>query len=363
MAASAKTAARKRASGAHKSAKGATGAKGARSSKDTKSAESKASKGAPRVLWKGAISFGLVHIPVGLYTATRPHGVDFDWLDKRSMDPVGYKRINKRTGREVAREQIVKGVEYEDGQYVVLSDKEISEAYPKTTQTIAIESFVPATSIPFMFLERPYYLAPINRGGKVYALLRETLQRSGRVGVARVVIQSKEHLAMLVPSGPGLVLNLLRWGEDMRPWKALPLPPESLKAAGVSEREVKMAEALIKDMSADFDPEAFHDSFTEEIMKLVQRKAEAGKTESVTPLEPLEEGEGTSSAKILDLTELLQRSLRQGGGKKASANEKDEPEAGASGRKRGTTAAKSAKAAKAKPARARAPKSAARKRA
>ena len=164
---------------------------------------------------------------------------------------------------------------------------------------------------------------------------------------------------MLVPSGPGLVLNLLRWGEDMRPWKALPLPPESLKAAGVSEREVKMAEALIKDMSADFDPEAFHDSFTEEIMKLVQRKAEAGKTESVTPLEPLEEGEGTSSAKILDLTELLQRSLRQGGGKKASADDDDEPDAGASGRKRSTAAAKSAKAAKAKPAR----KSAARKRA
>ena len=376
MAASAKTAARKRASGAHKSAKSAKDAKGSKGSKSAASKSSKgasAAKGAPRVLWKGAISFGLVHIPVGLYTATRPHGVDFDWLDKRSMDPVGYKRINKRTGREVAREQIVKGVEYEDGQYVVLSDKEISEAYPKTTQTIAIESFVPATSIPFMYLERPYYLAPINRGGKVYALLRETLQRSGRVGVARVVIQSKEHLAMLVPSGPGLVLNLLRWGEDMRPWKALPLPPESLKAAGVSDREVKMAEALVNEMSADFDPDEFRDSFTEEIMKLVQRKAEAGKTESVTPLEPLEEGEGTSSAKILDLTELLQRSLRKGGGKKASADQKDENDAGdeedqadepktkagASGRKRAAPAAKSAKAAKSKPAR----KSAARKRA
>ena len=275
-------------------------------------------KGEPRVLWKGAITFGLVHIPVALYAGTRAHGVDFDWLDKRSMDPVGYKRVNKKTGREVAREQIVKGIEYEDGEYVVLSDKEIADAYPKTTQTIEIETFVPATGIPFVFLERPYYVAPINRGGKVYALLREILQRTGRVGVARVVIQTKQHLAMLVPSGPGMVLNLLRWSDDIRPWKSLPLPPESMKAAGVTERELKMAEALIEDMSSDFDPEAFHDQFTDEIMKLVERKVAAGKTESVVKAEPLEEEEGRpSGARIVDLTELLQRSLRQGGGKAA----------------------------------------------
>ncbi|MGR4868892.1 Ku protein [Variovorax sp. LARHSF232] len=291
-----------------------------------------ARKGEPRVLWKGAISFGLVHIPVALYAATRAHGIDFDWLDKRSMDPVGYKRVNKKTGREVAREQIVKGVEYEDGEYVVLSDDEIAAAYPKTTQTIEIETFVPATSIPFVFLERPYYVAPINRGGKVYALLRETLQRSGRVGVARVVIQTKQHLAMLVPSGPGLVLDLLRWSEDIRPWKSLPLPPESLKAAGLKERELKMAEELIEDMSSDFDPEAFHDSFTDEIMKLVERKVEAGKTESVTKLEPMEEGEA-GGAKILDLTELLQRSLRQGGKKGAAAAAESKPARKAAPRK------------------------------
>jgi len=141
---------------------------------------------APRVLWKGAISFGLVHIPVALYSATTSQAIDFDWLDKRTMDPVGYKRINKKTGKEIARENIVKGIEYEDGEYVVLSDKEIADAYPKTTQTIEIESFVPANAIPFVYLERPYYVAPINRGAKVYALLRETLQRTGRIGMARV---------------------------------------------------------------------------------------------------------------------------------------------------------------------------------
>ncbi|NDZ13186.1 Ku protein [Variovorax sp. WS11] len=287
---------------------------------------------APRVLWKGAISFGLVHIPVALYAATVDHSIDFDWLDKRSMDPVGYKRVNKKTGREIAREQIVKGVEVEDGQYVVLSDKEIADAYPRMTQTIEIETFVPSNSIPFVYLERPYYLAPINRGGKVYALLRETLERTGRIGVARVVIQTKQHLAALVPVGPGLVLNLLRWGADIRPWKDLPLPAENAKKAGLAEREIKMATELVEDMSSDWDPESFKDSFKDEILRLVDRKIEAGKTEAVAKLGPVEEQEGRPSAKILDLTELLQRSLRKGG-KAASADEEADEEAPAKARK------------------------------
>lgn len=280
---------------------------------------------APRILWKGAISFGLVHIPVALYSATVDHGIDFDWLDKRTMDPVGYKRINKKTGREIPREQIVKGVEYENGQYVVLSDEEIAAAYPKTTQTIEIERFVPADGIPFVYLERPYYVAPIDRGGKVYALLRETLKRAGRIGVARVVIQTKQHLAALVPTGPGMVLNLLRWGADIRPWKDLPLPAESAKQAGLSERELKMARQLVDDMSSDWDPDDFHDSFKDEIMRLVDEKAEAGEAKEVIQPEPEEAPEGKSGARILDLTELLQRSLRKGDGKPAKAAAKRAP--------------------------------------
>ncbi len=275
---------------------------------------------APRVLWKGAISFGLVHIPVALYSATTSQGIDFDWLDKRTMDPVGYKRINKKTGKEIARENIVKGIEYEDGEYVVLSEKEIEDAYPKTTQTIEIESFVPANAIPFVYLERPYYVAPINRGAKVYALLRETLQRTQRIGVARVVIQTKQHLAALVPVGAGLVLNLLRWGADIRPWNDLPLPSENAKKAGLSERELKMAEQLVEDMSGEWDPEQFKDEFKDEILRLVERKVAAGQTESVTQIEP-EESQTIENrgAKIIDLTELLQRSLRKGGGGRSSA--------------------------------------------
>lgn len=269
---------------------------------------------ASRVLWKGAISFGLVHIPVALHSATSDNAIDFDWLDKRSMDPVGYKRINKKTGKDIGKENIVKGIAYEDGQYVVLSDEEIKAAYPKTTQTIEIESFVSNTDIPFVYLERPYYIAPINKGQKVYALLRDTLLQTQRVGIARVVIQTKQHLAVLVPSGPGLVLNLLRWGADIRPWNELSLPPEGPKAAGLSERELAMARQLVDDMTDKWDPARFNDSFKDEIMALVERKVKEGKTETVVQPEDAVETAGVrSGAQILDLTDLLQRSLRKNG--------------------------------------------------
>jgi DNA end-binding protein Ku len=269
---------------------------------------------ASRALWKGAISFGLVHIPVSLHSATSESGVDFDWLDKRSMDPVGYKRINKKTGKEITKENIVKGVQYEDGQYVVLSPEEIAAAYPKTTQTIEIESFVPNTDIPFVYLERPYYIAPINKGKKVYALLRDTLLKTGRVGIARVVIQTKQHLAVLVPSGPGLILNLLRWGADIRTWEDLDLPPEGAKAAGLTDKELSMAKQLVDDMTGKWKPEQFTDSFKDDIMALVAQKVKEGKVETVE--QPDEDGEtrtGSAGAKIIDLTELLQRSLRNKG--------------------------------------------------
>jgi DNA end-binding protein Ku len=295
-------------------------ARAPRSSSSTASASPSAAKHAPRALWKGAISFGLVHIPIALYPATSEHAIDFDWLDKRTLDPVGYKRINKKTGREIPREQIVKGIAYESGRYVVLGDDEIAAAYPTTTQTIEIESFVPADGIPFIYLERPYYVAPVGKAAKVYALLREALRAAGRVGVARVVIQTKQHLAVLVPSGPGLVLNLLRWGADIRSWQDLPLPADGAEAAGLSERELKMAVQLVEDMSGDWDPHAWRDSFKDAIMKLVDHKVASGETSDTTALEDAPDPK-RSEARILDLTELLQRSLRKGagGGKAAEA--------------------------------------------
>jgi DNA end-binding protein Ku len=297
-----------------------------------------------RVLWKGAISFGLVHIPIALHSATEEQGLDFDWLDKRSMDPVGYKRINKKTGKDITQADIVKGLKVEDGVYVVLTPEEIKSAYPKTTQTIEIEAFVPAGDIPFVYMERPYYISPINKGAKVYALLREILQRSGKVGVAKVVIQTKQHLAVLIPSGPALVLNLLRWGDEIRTWDELNLPPAGIKAAGLSEKEMKMGEQLVEDMSGPWNPADFTDSFKQQILALVEEKVKAGKTENVAPLEA-EVGE-EAGAKIYDLTEMLQRSLNQGASKKpATAAKRAKPAV----RPRTKPAAKAAPGTAAKP--------------
>ena len=264
-----------------------------------------------RTLWKGAITFGLVHIPVGLHTAASEQGVDFDWLDKRSMDPVGYKRINKRTGKEIDKDNIVKGVEYEDGKYVIISPEEIAAVFPKTTQTIEIQRFIDANEMPFIFLERPYYVAPINKSDKVYALLRETLLATGKIGLAKVVIATKQHLAALVPSGPALVLNLLRWGDEVKALDSLELPAAG--KSSVSAAELKMAKQLVAEMSGEWNPEDFKDEFRLQVMKLVEKKAKAG--EGKTVLEPEEESPRTGE--VIDLTALLQRSLK-GGGKSAS---------------------------------------------
>lgn len=275
-----------------------------------------------RILWKGAISFGLVHIPIALHSATTEQGINFDWLDKRSMDPVGYKRINKKTGKEIAKENIVKGIAYEQDQYVILSEEEIKTAYPRTTQTIEIETFVPAADIPFIYFDRPYYISPINKGEKVYALLREVLRKTGKAAIARVVIQTKQHLAAVIPLGPVLVLNLLRWSDEVRSFEELTVPPTGIKASHLSEKEMKMGEQLIEDMTADWSPQEYQDSFKQQIMQLVKEKIKAGKTAAVTPIEA---ETSAPSATIYDLTELLQRSLnkhRKGGASAATTKSK-----------------------------------------
>lgn len=263
-----------------------------------------------RTIWKGAISFGLVNIPVGLHTAAVESGVDFDWLDRRTMDLVGYKRINKRTGREIDRENIVKGVEYEDGKYVIISPDEIADAFPRTTQTIEIQRFVPADQLSFVYLERPYYIAPINKGQKVYALLRDTLAKTGKIGIAKVVIQTKQHLAALVPSGDALVLNLMRWGDEIKSLDDLDLPAVGAKGVAASPQEQKMAKMLVEDMSGDWNPDDFKDEFRHAVMALVEQKVKAGKTETV--IEPQEEAPSMAADNVIDLTELLQRSLKGG---------------------------------------------------
>lgn len=294
-----------------------------------------------RAIWKGAISFGLVHVPVGLYPASRETGIDFDWLDKRSMDPVGYKRVNKRTGREIAKEHIARGIKQEDGDYVVLSDAQIKDAYPQSTQTIAIEAFVTAAEISFVLLERPYYLEPLGKGEKVYALLREAMAAAGVIGIARVVMHSKEHLAVLVPMGPALMLNTIRWASEVRPSEELKLPAAGKGA--LKPAELKMASQLIADMTLPWKPEDYADHFTDAIHALVQRKVAAGDTQQVSALE--DAPQSTQGSNVVDLTELLAKSLA---GRRPPAANKSQ-----------TRTQAKAKARTARPARAAAKKSAA----
>jgi DNA end-binding protein Ku len=201
----------------------------------------------------------------------------------------------------------VRGIEYNSDRYVVLTDKEIAAAYPRSTRTIEIESFVPLQDISFLYFERPYYLAPMHNGAKVYALLRETLKKSGKAGIARVVIQTKQHLAALVADGPVLILDLLRWSADIRDFDGLGIPSESAKAVRISAQERTMAQQLVESMSGDFKPKQFTDKFRSQVMGLVARKAKAGKTHEVTAQE---EEAPKPSADIIDLTELLKRSIK-----------------------------------------------------
>lgn len=258
-----------------------------------------------RAIWKGAISFGLVHIPVSLNTAVSSERVDFDWLDKRSMDPVGYKRVNKVTGKEIDKEHIVKGVEYEKGRYVVISEEEIRNARPEATQTINIFSFVDAREIPLQQFDTPYYLSPDRGGGKVYALLREALESTGKVALATVVLHTRQHLALLRPLQDALVMITLRWPEEVRGLASLELD-KSVTDSKLDKRELDMARKLVQDMSGSWSPDEYHDAFRQTILELVQEKASKGKIETV------DKGEGAPAEKgadIIDLTELLKRSL------------------------------------------------------
>ena len=266
-----------------------------------------------RTLWKGAISFGLVHIPVTLHSATAESRMKFNLLNKSTMTRVGNQQVDKATGEAASREEIVKGFEVEKDQYVVLTPDEIKAALPRSTQTIDIEAFVDREQIPSVYFHKPYYVSPGGKGGqKPFALLRETLQRTNKVGIARVVISTKQHLAMLIPQGKGLVLNLLRWSDEVRDTAGLAWPGEDVT---VSAAELKMAEQLVDAMAGDWQPDLFHDEFREKLMALVEQKSREGGLRSVAPL-PGEDVQAT--AEVIDLTELLRRSLK-GNAKPAAA--------------------------------------------
>jgi DNA end-binding protein Ku len=260
-----------------------------------------------RVIWKGALSFGLLHAPVSLYPATQQDEIDFDWLQRDTLEPVGYKRVIKKTGEEVSKEEVVKAVKQDDGSYVVLSDQEIESANVKSTHTVDIVSFVDAKELPFVYFETPYFVAPSEGGEKLYALLREALLETRKVGIALVVLHNKQHLAALIPTPQALYLNTLRWATEIKSPDALHLPHEGLKATAIKQKELAMAVQLIDSMAEEWDPSQYKDTFRDDIMVLVKKKITEGKAKSITtevPQLPAEEEEE------VDLVELLKRSLQ-----------------------------------------------------
>ncbi|MGK5080581.1 Ku protein [Janthinobacterium sp. HLX7-2] len=266
-----------------------------------------------RTLWKGAISFGLVHIPVELISASLDHELDLSMLDRRDFAPIGYKRYNKRTGKDVAWDDIIKGYEYKTDEYVVLSEEDLKQANVKATQTIDILTFVDAAEVPLTFYDHPYYLLPAKGGDKVYALLRETLRRANKVGIASVVMRTKQHLCALVCVKDAIVLNTLRYADELRATDDLDLPGSTLKAAGISDKELKMALSLVEGMSEAWQPGQYHDSYREDVLALVKKKIKSRQTKTITA--PTPEPEEERSSNVIDLVALLQQSL----GKKASA--------------------------------------------
>jgi DNA end-binding protein Ku len=264
-----------------------------------------------RSLWKGSISFGLVNIPVLLYSAENRNSFDLTLLDRRDMKPVGFKRYNKKTGKEVAWEQIVKGYEYEKNRYVVLTDEDFRRANVEATQTIDILSFVRGEDISPTSFETPYFLAPDKRGEKGYALLRETLTKTGKAAIATVVIRTRQYIAAVIPWNEMMVLNTLRYANELRPTKELQIPTNSLKTAGVTSRELEMATKLVEEMSERWKPAQYKDTYREDLMRLINKRIKAGKTEVVTGPEEGEAQDKPGRAKVVDLMALLKRSVQR----------------------------------------------------
>jgi DNA end-binding protein Ku len=264
-----------------------------------------------RAIWTGTVGFGLVQIPVSIYPAEEHDELDLTLLDRRDFSPVGYQRINKKTGKEVPWGEIVKGYENDNGEYVVLTDADFAEANVEATHRVDIIDFVDFSAIDPRYIDRPYYLAPQKAGKKAYALLRETLRRTGKAGIGKVVIRTRQHLAAVVAADNALLLILLRFSDELRKAGDLDLPERNLGKLGITSKELGMAEKLVEGMVEDFKPEKYQDDYRRDLMKLIRKKAKAGEINRV-PKGVETKARRPEHAKVIDLAELLASSLKGG---------------------------------------------------
>ena len=273
-----------------------------------------------RGLWKGAISFGLVNVPVELFSAEkRASEIDLTMLDKRDLAPVGYKRYNKSTGEDVPWAEIVKGYEYQDDKYVVLSEEDFRRANVEASKTVDIQAFVDLGDIPPLFFETPYYLAPGKRGEKAYALLRDALKKAQKAGIATVVIRTRQYLAAVIPQDEVLLMNTLRYADEIRGVEELGVPSAALHAKA-TPKEIDMALRLIDDMAEEWKPEKFKDTYRDDLMERIKEKIKKGQTEEIT--EPDKGEKETASADVIDLMALLKKSVERKPAKPAARKPK-----------------------------------------
>jgi DNA end-binding protein Ku len=267
----------------------------------------------PHAIWKGSISFGLVSVPVSLFAAEEPRELSFHLLDDRDLAQVHNRRVNGSTGDEVPWEHVAKGYEVDEGRWVIVTDDDVRAANVEATQTIDVLAAVCASDIHPTYFDKPYYLAPEKAGRKAYALLRETLAQAGRVALAKIVIRTRQHLAAIVPEGDALVLELLRYPYELRGTAELDLPGADLATAGVTDAELVLARQLVDAIAGPFDPQApeYRDTYRDELLALVRRKAEGGEVAAPATVAMPEGGE------VVDIVALLKRSLDEA--KKAQA--------------------------------------------
>jgi DNA end-binding protein Ku len=266
-----------------------------------------------RAIWKGTISFGLVSIPISLFPATRHEELKFRLLRASDLSPVNYKRVAEADGKEVPWDQIVKGYEYEKGKYVVLKDEDFEHVDLEATQTVDIQDFVDQEEIDPMFFYKPYYLEPQKGGDKAYALLRDALEDSKKVGIAKVVIKTRQYLAGVKPEDGVLVLELMHFADELLETEKLYVP----KKVEVGKREMNMAKSLIDSMSSKWNPQKYRDDYREALMEVIEEKVEAGGKE-------IEEKpkKAPKPTKVIDLVSVLRKSLEQTGAAKKKSTAK-----------------------------------------
>ncbi len=263
----------------------------------------------PRAMWSGTLSFGLLNIPVSVFSAKEQKSIQFNLLDKNDYGRIGYKQYNKNTGKEVSKKDIVKGYEYEPDQFVLVTDKDFEKANPKASENIDIEDFVDLGEVDPILFEKPYYLAPAKNGVKGYELLRRVMEKTDKVAIGKIVMHGKQKLVAILARGEHLVLEIMRYAKEILEADEIELPnDDKLDKVKISDREIKMAKELVEGMTSKWKPEKYKDTYKDDLLKMIKAKVKGGKSiESETPDKP----ESTGDRQVIDLMPLLKKSLKQ----------------------------------------------------